>query len=121
MRAISLDFSVLGVEDLEGLRLGAQVLSHRAALEGRPRVADFLAALGRGADEALTKRSRTDGAWGGSLALVLEEPGDRLDESIDDHRLLIQYLSLLSDNPQLSAGVRSVCGSITTRLIGHPD
>jgi hypothetical protein len=121
MRAINLDLSVLGVEDLEALRLGAQVLRHRAELEGRPRVAAFFAALGRGADDAIHRRSRSNGAWDGSLTVVLQEPVDGLAESAHDDRLLTQYLSHLSDNPQLSRGVRSLCGSIKSRLTAHPD
>jgi hypothetical protein len=119
--AINVDLSVLGTEDLEALRLGAQVLSHRADLEGRSRVATFFSALGRGADEALTRRSRSDGAWTGALTIVLDQRADSPGEELEDHRLLTQYLDLLGNNPQLSVGVRAICGSIRGRLLGHAD
>jgi len=121
MTAINVDLSVLGTEDLETLRLGAQVLRHRADLEGRSRVASFFTALGRGADEALTRRSRSDGAWAGALTMVLDQRVDSPEERLEDDRLLAEYLSLLRDNPQLSVRVRAVCGSITGRLLGHHD
>ena len=121
MTAISVDLSVLGTEDLEALRLGAQVLRHRADLEGRSRVASFFTALGRGVDEALTRRSRSDGAWAGALTIVLDQRVDSSEELLEDDRLLAEYLSLLCDNPELSVHVRAVCGSISRRLLGHRD
>jgi hypothetical protein len=120
LRTLDLDLSVLDTDDLRALRLGAQVLGHRAALEARPRVATFFAALTSGADTALARRGRLDGAWSERITLTLDESGDRPDENVEDRRLLVEYVNLLGGNPRLTAGVRGVFVSLGERLFGSP-
>ncbi len=120
MRTLDLDLSVLDAEDLRALRLGAQVLGHRAALEARPRVATFFAALTSGADTALARRGRSDGAWSERITLMLDEPGDEPDGSVEDRRLLVEYVNLLGGNSRLTDGVRRVFMSLGERLFAPP-
>lgn len=120
MRSLDLDLSVLDAEDLRALRLGAQVLGHRAAIEARPQVATFFAALTGGADAALARRGRSDGAWSECITLMLGEPGDQLDWSVEDRRLLVEYVNLLGGNSRLPDGVRRVFMSLGERLFAPP-
>lgn len=116
MRTLDLDLSVLDADDLRALRLGAQVLGHRAALEARPRVATLFATLTSGADGALARRGRSDGAWSERITLTFDESSDRPEESVEDRRLLVEYVTLLAGNPRLTAGVRGVFLSLGERL-----
>lgn len=116
MRAVTLDVSVLGLDDLRALRLGVQVVGHRAALESRPHVATFLGMLMSGLDDAIARRSRTGGAWDGSISLQLDEPPNRPGEVVPDRELVVEYVELLRANLRLSIGVRAVCESLVQQL-----
>ena len=120
LSSLDLDLSTLDADDLRALRLSAQVLGHRAALEARPRVATFFAALTSGAEAALTGRDRHDGAWSERLTVTLEEPGDGPDERVADRRLLVESINLLGGNPRLTAEVRAIFQAVGEQLFGPP-
>jgi hypothetical protein len=111
-----LDLSAFGVADLHAVRLGAQIMSHKAALERRPRVEGLFAALGVGVDGELARRDQGPSAGNGSVVLAFAQGDDRPADAREDHRLLGEYLDLLRANPRLSAAVRGAYDSIRDQL-----
>jgi hypothetical protein len=97
--------------DLQALRLGAEVMGHKALAENRPLVADYFRRLENtlrariaGADSA-----DDDSEDGGTL------PG--VDPSADtaDRVLIADYLGLLATNDRLSPELRDVCRQLRAR------
>lgn len=117
MNAVVLDLAVLGVEDLRALRLGAQVMQHRADVEGRPRVAAFFAALMNGIEHELARRAQGQDVLTRTITLGFDEAADWSHGPGGDHRFLLESLDLLGSNPRLSHGVRTTCASIRDRLV----
>lgn len=103
------DLDGLTDSELESLRLGAEVMSHKAGLEQRPLVAAFFAQL-----EQVTRaaaRARTGGTPAGEAAeLRLDARAEQ-----DDRRLVAEYLGLLVANERLSTAVRQVCRDLRAR------
>jgi hypothetical protein len=89
--------------DLFGLRLAGQVLGHKAALAGRPRVARWFADLESTAAAELARR--------GVGIVLTAEPELQLgaDAEAADRELLADYLRLLAANPGLSDEQRAFC------------
>jgi hypothetical protein len=97
------DTTALSDGDLFGLRLAGQVLAHKAALAGRPRVARWFADLESVVSSELSRR-------GVGLVLVAE-PELALAAGADaaDIALLRDYLALLAGNASLSDAQRAYC------------
>jgi hypothetical protein len=99
----------MAVTDLESLRLASQVLAHKAALAGLPRVAMFFTSV---ETEAIAE------------AAARGQRGTRGDESADpwrtapltptDRAAIRAYLELLRDNERLSPTVREYVRSLAT-------
>jgi hypothetical protein len=102
----------LGDGDLFGLRLAGQVLGHKAALAGRPRVARWFADLESVVAAELARR-------GVGVVLVVE-PELRLapDADADDRQLLGDYLRLLAANEGLNEAQRTYCRELLEGLAG---
>ena len=116
-----LDLSTLEPADLRALRLGAQVMSHKAALEQRPRVGVVFAALSAGVEAELARRDQACPEGTGSVILPFAEREDRLVEAGEDRRLLGEYLDLLCANAGLSAAVRGAYDVIRDQLAEPGD
>ena len=112
---LELDPSGFAPADLRALRLGAQIMGHRASLAARPEVGAFFAQLEgqlalelrRGADAARQARPMT---------LTIGEGTARPGAAIEDRRVLAEYLDLLADNIALSVPVRRACASLSEQL-----
>jgi hypothetical protein len=102
----------LSAEDLAALRLGAQVMAHRAALAGLPRVAHYFERIEAEtiAEQAATGQ-RGHGSAEGSMADVWVVPivGDSAMVSEGDRREIGEYLQLLAANEALPPSVRAWC------------
>jgi hypothetical protein len=96
----------LSEPDLQALRLGAEVMGHKARAENRPLVADYFRRL---EDTLRARIAGGDSADGGPL------PG--VDPSADtaDRALIADYLGLLATNERLSPAVRDVCRQLRAR------
>jgi hypothetical protein len=93
----------LSDQDLTTLRLGAQVMAHKAELERSQPGHDFFAQLEAAALAELASRTT------GILSLV-ELPDASADGLADaDRTLITSYLELLADNEQLSLSLRQLC------------
>ena len=90
--------------DLLGLRLAAQVMTHKAELVGRGYVAAYFARLEYSVQEELASRLTGIRAITGQVALELDREVDA-----EDGRLVNEYLGLLIGNEQLSAELRDAC------------
>ena len=100
--------AVSGLADAElfGLRLAAQVLGHKAALAGRPRVARWFADL----ESLIAFRLASRGVGvvlGAEPRLALAPDADAA-----DRRLLAEYLGLLADNEGLTKAQRETCRAL---------
>ena len=115
MSDVILDLSAFEPEDLRGLRLGAQVMRHRAGLAVRPWVVAFFVALDLEVDQELARRERACVPCG-SITLTFDELVDRSGEGREDRRLLAEYLDVLGGNPRLSMAVRQACASMGDQL-----
>lgn len=89
--------------DLFGLRLAGQVLGHKAALLGRPRVARWFADLESVVASELARR--------GVGVVMISQPSLALPAQADaaDRQLLAEYLGLLAANQGLSGEQRDYC------------
>lgn len=122
--ATRLDLSELDQVDLAALRLGAQVMSHRAELAARPRVETFFKALQLTVDEELARRKQTPD--GKPLVSVTELPLADLPiaglapaaapATDEDRRLTAEYLDLLGANERLSEPVRHAVRTLRGQL-----
>lgn len=106
------DLSRLSTSDLRALRLGAEVMGHKAVRDNRPLVADYF----RGLEGTLRLRisgggrSIGDGPAHGDGTPVLAPSADAA-----DRRLLAEYLDLLAQNERLTPAVRDVCRQLRAR------
>jgi hypothetical protein len=100
----------LGDGDLFGLRLAGQVLGHKAALAGRPRVARWFADLESVMAAELARR--------GVGVVLLADAELRLAADADaaDRQLLADYLRLLAGNAGLSETQRTFCRQLLEGL-----
>lgn len=90
--------------DLLGFRLAAQIMAHKAELEGRARVADYFGHLESAVQSELASRLT-------GIRAIVEQPDLGLDEppAEEDSRLIAEYLGLLIANEQLSVPLRDTC------------
>jgi hypothetical protein len=114
-----LDLSELDSVDLASLRLGAQVMSHKAELAARPRVETFFKALQLTVDEELARRKQTDDDK--PLVSVADLPLAGLAPGItpatdEDRTLAAEYLDLLHANVRLSEPVRHAVRTLRNQL-----
>ena len=102
--------------DLQALRLGAEVLSHRAAIEAHQRVAAYFnrleaelrRTLAQRADTSLRGRERNQSVTIPQLWLdAVPEPADYL--------YVAEYLGLLVANDRLSPASRELCRALRAR------
>lgn len=112
MEQISADnrLTALADADLVALRLGAQVLAHKAELEDRPRVAAYFELLEQSVLAELASRTR-------GMRVETERPEVTLGDVADaeDRRLTAEYLGLLVANERLSPGLRDLCRALRAR------
>ena len=114
-----LDLSDLDSIDLQALRLGAQVMSHKAELAARPRGETFFKGLQLRVDEELARRKQAPDHKPLISLSVLPLAID--DAAItppteEDRRLAAEYLELLGANDRLSATVRDACRTLRQHL-----
>ena len=120
-----LDLSDLDSIDLQALRLGAQVMEHKAELAEHPRVEFFFKGLQLTVDEELARRKRVPddkpliSAAALPLAGIGADPGGVAptpNPTEDDRRLAAEYLDLLGANERLSPSVREACRTLRQHL-----
>ena len=109
---VALDLAPLSVDDLAALRLSAQVMAHRAALAGMPRVAMFFERLEAEADAELAARGQR-----GPRSSSGSTPWRVAGLTGADRNAIAEYATLLADNMGLSAAVRDYA----RRLIAAGD
>lgn len=100
----------LATADLHALRLAAQVMQHKAQLDGRPIVADYFTRLGNASTGELATRGEAFRVVPPVTQLGLDPAADA-----EDHRLLAEYLGMLVGNEWLSAALREVSRSLRSR------
>lgn len=115
----------LSAEDLAALRLGAQVMAHRAALAGLPRVAYYFERIEAEtiAEQAATGQ-RGHVSADGSTANVWVIPivGDTPMVSEGDRSEISEYLELLAANEALPPSVRAWCrGLLAAERVSSGD
>ena len=117
--ATRFDLSDLDGVDLSALRLGAQVMGHKAELAARPRVETFFKTLQWKVDEEIARRRREpDGKPLVSLGVlpVGAVEAATVPPSEEDRRLTAEYLDLLGSNDRLSPPVREAVRSLREQL-----
>jgi hypothetical protein len=98
---VALGLATLSVEDLAALRLSAQVMAHRAALAGLPRVELFFERLEAEADaEAAARGQRGTRTAGGS------NPWHAAGLTDADRTAIREHIGLLAGNARLPPPVR---------------
>lgn len=104
-------------DDLEALRLGAQVLAHRAGPVRHPAVAVYFSELEAAVKAEIALRATSPGeperqavADRAPIRLVATPPTDA-----EDRRLVAEYLGLLVANERLSPAVRDACRALRAR------
>ena len=116
--AARFDLSDLDGVDLSALRLGAQVMSHKAELASRPRVETFFKTLQWKVDEEIARRRREPDSKPlvslGVLPVAAETAATP--PEAEDRRLAAEYLDLLGSNERLSPSVREACRSLREQL-----
>jgi hypothetical protein len=112
------DLSDLDGVDLSALRLGAQVMSHKAELASRPRVETFFKTLQSKVDEEIARRRREpDGKPLLSLnVLPIDVAAAEAPPTDEDRQLTAEYLDLLGSNVRLSPPVREAVRSLREAL-----
>jgi len=90
--------------DLLGLRLAAQVMTHKAELTARSRVAGYFGRLEAAVGAELASRLTGIRAIATTSNLGLDDAAEE-----EDRRLVDEYLGLLGANEQLSPELREVC------------
>ncbi len=114
-----LDLSELDAVDLHSLRLGAQVMSHKAELAERPRVEIFFKGLQLTVDEELARRRRApdDKPLVSLSTLPLGVRDAAAQAALEaDRRLAAEYLDLLGANDRLSPSVRQAVRTLREQL-----
>jgi hypothetical protein len=117
--AAHLDLSELDSVDLASLRLGAQVMGHKAELAARPRVEVFFKALQLTVDEELTRRKREvdDKPLVSVAQLPLTGPAEtEAPATPEDRQLTAELLDLLGGNERLSPPVRRAVRTLREQL-----
>lgn len=106
----------LSDDDLQALRLGAEVLAHRAAMEAHQRVASYFRRLESELRGTLERRADT-AVRGGRRSLTVAVPQLWLDAVPDqaDYLHVAEYLGLLVANERLSAASRELCRALRAR------
>jgi hypothetical protein len=114
-----LDLSELDSVDLQALRLGAQVMEHKAELAARPRVEIFFKGLQLTVDEEMARRKRTPDdkplISPSMLPLGVRESA-ATGPTAEDRRLAAEYLDMLGANDRLSPTVRQACRTLREHL-----
>lgn len=129
------DLSGLGVPDLQALRLGAQVMGHRAMLAQRPRVESYFARLQFNLETEMSQRNGAPDVSPivspivspSTLALGARDAGTEAGDPegfalanrlalVEDRCLAAEYLDLLGANDGLSDGVRQAVRALRERL-----
>lgn len=91
----------LAVGDLDALRLSSQVLAHKAALAGLPRVEMFLTSVEAEVAAEVAARGQR-----GRRGAVSADPWRTVPLTPTDRATIRAYLELLRDNERLSPAVR---------------
>lgn len=100
---LALGLDGLPADDLAALRLSAQVMAHRAALAGLPRVEMFFERLEAEVDAEAAARAQL-----GRRAQVGINPWQVGGLSNADQATIADYLELLADNAALPATLRDL-------------
>ncbi|CAN5855545.1 hypothetical protein BH24CHL6_BH24CHL6_15160 [soil metagenome] len=100
----------LSDSDLLGLRLAAQVMTHKAELVGRGPVAAYFARLEHSVQAELASRLTGIRALSGQLPLEVDQVAGG-----DDIELINEYLEVLIANEQLSGELRDACRRLRAR------
>ena len=100
---LALDLDGLSADDLAALRLSAQVMAHRAALAGLPRVEMFFERLEAEAEAEAAARSQL-----GARADRAANPWLAGGLSGTDHATIAEYLELLANNTALPQTLRDL-------------
>lgn len=112
MEQISADdrLTALADTDLVALRLGAQVLAHKAELADRAHVSAYFELLEQSVLAELASRTR-------GIRAVTQRPEVALASVADaeDRRLTAEYLGLLVANERLSEQLRDLCRALRAR------
>jgi hypothetical protein len=126
-----LDLSTLGIADLQALRLGAQVMRHKAELAVRPRVEGYFSRLLLTLDAELARRRSVSDASPvvslSSLPLAAPDAGTTTTSTegtpsanrislVEDRRVAAEYLDLLGANDRLSPAVRLAVRTLRENL-----
>jgi hypothetical protein len=118
--ASALDLSDLDGVDLTALRLGAQVMSHKAELAARPRVETFFKTLQWKVDEEIARRRHESDtkplASFAALPLATADAAAQAPPSTEDRRLTAEYLDILGANDRLSPPVRQAFRTLREAL-----
>ena len=109
---VALDLEALSVDDVAALRLSAQVMAHRAALAGMPRVAMFFERLQAEADAEAAGRGQR-----GARSSTGSNPWRAAGLTDGDRTAIVEYAALLAGNSALSTTVRDYA----RRLIAAGD
>jgi len=100
---LALGLDGLSVDDLVALRLAVQVMAHRAALAGLPRVEMFFERLETEAEAETAARGQRGARSDGDA-----NPWRVGGLSDTDHATIADYLRLLADNAALPATLRDL-------------
>lgn len=125
--AAHLDLSELNAVDLAALRLGAQVMGHKAQAAARPRVEVFFKGVALSVDEEVVRRRRhregSDAPESRPFVAPTQLPLAGLSGAIaaspatsEDRRLTAEYLDLLGGNDRLSDPVRHAVRTLREQL-----
>ena len=98
---VALGLEGLTAEDLAALRLSAQVMAHRAALAGLPRVAMFFERLEAEADAEAAARGQRGARSSSDL-----NPWRVAGMTAADRAAIVDHAELLAANPGLPPAVR---------------
>jgi hypothetical protein len=106
----AVDLSELDGVDLDALRLGAQVMRHKAELAERPRVESFFREIALTVDQEIARRRRTPDDR--PLVALADLPlvgvaVPAAGPTADDRRMTADLLALLGGNDRLSPPVRN--------------
>ena len=131
MAGTRLDLSGLGLLDLQALRLGAQVMGHKAMLAERPRVEGYFSRLLFTLEAEVSQRRGVPDGWPlvspSTLALGAPDAGPQAGGTeaelpakrlalVEDRRVAAEYLDLLGANDSLSDAVREAVRALRESL-----
>lgn len=105
------DVAHLSVADLRALRLGAEVLAHRAELDRRGHVGAYFRRLEDAIRGEIARRARPEDRPSAPPSVV--EPGAPAEP--DDRRVVAEYLGFLIANERLAPAVREFCRALRAR------